>query len=70
MKTLIWTAIAAYDLVAIVRKRLQCTLPLYAVLQMPSVSLFEKVPLSHLLTTFDTSTHAYDDANQLQLVDC
>lgn len=32
-KTQIWTAIAAYVLVAIVRQRLQCTLPLYTVLQ-------------------------------------
>ena len=69
VKTQIWTAIAAYVLVAIVRKRLQCTLPLYTILQILSVSLFEKVPLSQLLTTFDTSTPTDDDANQLLLFD-
>ena len=69
VKTQIWTAIAAYVLVAIVRKRLQCTLPLYTMLQILSVSLFEKVPLPQLLTTFDTSTLAADDANQLLLFD-
>lgn len=69
VKTQIWTAISVYVLVAIVRKRLQCNLPLYTVLQILSVSLFEKVALPQLLSTFDPS--GLDDtlANQLLLFD-
>lgn len=65
--TQIWTAISVYVLVAIVRKRLGSELPLYTILQILSVSLFEKVEINQLLTTFDTSTLANDDANQLPL---
>ncbi len=65
--TQIWTAISAYVLVAIVRKRLGSELPLYTILQILSVSLFEKVELNQLLTTFDTSELANDDANQLPI---
>jgi hypothetical protein len=69
VKTQIWTAINAYVLVAIVRKRLQCTLPLYTLLQILSVTLFEKVPLPHLLTSFDRSHLGDETANQLPLFD-
>ena len=67
VKTLIWTAISAYVLVAILRKRLRCTLPLYTVLQILSVTLFEKVALPQLLTTFTLSQREDDIANQLPL---
>ena len=67
--TQIWTAISTYVLVAIVRKRLNCDLPLYTVLQILSVSLFEKVPLAQLLTQFDVTSLNDDAANQLQLFD-
>ena len=67
VKTQIWTAISVYVLVAIVRKRLQCDLSLYTVLQILSVSLFEKVALPQLLTTFNPSTLDDDLANQLPL---
>jgi hypothetical protein len=69
VKTQIWTAISAYVLVAIVRKRLQCTLPLYTLLQILSVTLFEKVPLPQLLTSFDRSHLGDETANQLPLFD-
>ena len=69
VKIQIWTAVSTYVLVAIVRKRLQCELPLYTVLQILSVSLFEKVALPQLLTAFDTTTLAEDGANQLPLFD-
>ena len=67
VKTQIWTAISAYVLVAIVRKHLRCTLPLYTVLQILSVTLFEKVSLPQLLTTFDQSQLDGSSANQLPL---
>ncbi len=69
VKTQIWTAISAYVLVAIVRKRLHCTLPLYTVLQILSVTMFEKVPLPQLLTSFDPSQLDGDFPNQLPLFD-
>jgi hypothetical protein len=69
VKTQIWTAISVYVLVAIVRKRLRCELPLYTVLQILSVSLFEKVELPQLLSTFDPSQLDDNFANQLPLFD-
>lgn len=67
VKIQIWTAISVYVLVAIVRKRLQCELSLYTTLQILSVSLFEKVALPQLLTTFDVSAIDDDATNQLPL---
>ncbi len=45
VKTQIWTAIAVYVLVAIVKKRFHLDASLYSILQILSVSLFEKTPL-------------------------
>jgi hypothetical protein len=67
IKTQIWTAISVYVLVAIIRKRLQCELSLYTVLQILSISLFEKVSLPQLLTTFDTRALEEPAPNQLPL---
>ena len=67
VKTQIWTAISVYVLVAIIRKRLRCELSLYTVLQIFNVSLFEKVALPQLLTTFDPRTLDELTANQLPL---
>ena len=69
VKTQIWTAISVYVLVAIIRKRLRCDLPLYTVLQILSISLFEKVSLPQLLTTFDTRALQELPPNQLPLFD-
>ena len=46
MKTQIWIALSTYLLIAIIRKRLYLELPLYTILQVLSVSLFEKTPHS------------------------
>jgi len=51
VKTQIWTAISAYVLVAIVRKRLEIQHDLYTILQILSLYAVEKVPLPQLLTT-------------------
>ncbi len=45
LKTQVWTAVCAYVLVAIVKKRLNLDLSLYTILQILSVSLFEKTPI-------------------------
>jgi hypothetical protein len=50
VKTQIWIAIAVYVLVAIVKKRLNLSLSLYAILQILSVTLFEKTPILQVLS--------------------
>jgi len=50
VKTQIWTAVATYVLVAIVRKRLNLSLSLHGMLQILSVTPFERIPLFQLLT--------------------
>jgi hypothetical protein len=44
-KTQIWIAVAVYVLVAIVKKELQLDTSLYTLLQILSVTVFEKMPL-------------------------
>jgi Domain of unknown function (DUF4372)/Transposase DDE domain len=67
VKTQIWTAIAVYVLVAIVRKRLGLHLELHAMLQILSVSLFEKIPLIQVLAQTAPQFEAPDVAKQLQM---
>ena len=67
VKTHIWTASAVYVLVAIVRKRLGLELELYAMLQILSLSLFEKVPLIQILTQTPTLLEPTDTRNQLKM---
>jgi hypothetical protein len=50
VKTQVWIAISIYVLVAIIKKRLKIQHSLYAILQVISVTVFEKVSLSELLT--------------------
>jgi len=67
VKAQIWTAIAVYVLVAIVRKRLGLDLELHAMLQILSVSLFEKTPLIQVFTQTALKPEAPDGAKQLQM---
>lgn len=69
VKTQIWIAIATYVLVAIVKKRLKLDVSLYTFLQVLSVSVFEKVPILQLLTTFDYKKVAELHSSQLNLFD-
>ena len=69
VKTQIWTAISVYVLVAIIKKRLKLTTELYTILQILSLTLFEKVPLYQLLTQTDYKTDHRDILNQLNLFD-
>lgn len=69
VKTQIWTAVSAYVLVAIVKKRLNLDVSLYTLLQIFSLTLFEKVPLNQ---GFLESTDSPEDGmfhNQLNLFD-
>lgn len=53
VKTQIWIAISVYVLVAIVKKRLKLSLSLYTILQILSVTLFEKIPLLQAFVDVD-----------------
>jgi hypothetical protein len=67
VKTQIWIAVSVYALVAIVRKRLSLEAPLYTLLQVISVTVFEKIKIQ---TAFSPSADRYDTAqenNQLDL---
>ena len=69
VKTQIWTAVAVYVLVAIIKKRLNINLSLYAMLQILSVSVFEKMPLVQILTDNDYNMKQTNTTNQLILFD-
>ena len=53
VKTQIWIAVSVYVLVAIVRKKLNLDVSLYPLLQVLSVTLFEKMPLQQAFPGFD-----------------
>lgn len=69
VKTQIWIAMSVYVLVAIVKKRLNLNLSLYTILQILSVSLFEKTPILQALTSTDYNDHEDDFRRQLILFD-
>jgi transposase len=67
VKTQIWIAVSMYVLVAIVRKRLRMEASLYQILQIFSLTLFEKTPSLQALQTSDCETDLLDPGNQLIL---
>jgi hypothetical protein len=67
VKTQIWIAVSAYVLVAIVRKRLAVEASLYQILQVFSLTLFEKTPILRALQKIDCRDDLPSQANQLIL---
>lgn len=67
VKTQVWIAISVYVLVAIIRKTLKIEMSLYIILQIFSVSLFEKVPINQLLTETKSQKSKGYSSNQLNL---
>jgi hypothetical protein len=67
VKTQIWIAVSVYVLVAIVRKRLMLPISLYQILQILSVTLFEKTPILQALQPSDSQDDLLDYSNQLNL---
>ena len=63
----IWIAVSVYVLVAIVRKRLGLQASLYQILQILSVTLFEKTPILRALQPSDSEEISLNFANQLNL---
>jgi len=69
VKTQIWIAISVYVLVAIIKKRLDLDISLYTILQILSVSLFEKTPILQAFSTDEYETEEGHCRNQLMLFD-
>jgi len=67
VKTQIWIAVAVYVLVAIVKKRLALDASLYTLLQILSVTLFEKIELKQALSIEEYKPNTCDNPNQLNL---
>src|SRR5450756_2735154 len=65
VKTQIWIAVAVYVLVAIVKKRLNLPASLYQILQILSLTMFERMPLNQLLSKMNVDSGIEDSANQL-----
>jgi len=68
VKTQIWIAISVYVLVALIKKKLKVKASLYTMLQILSVSLFEKTPLFQLLSQIKPDEKEVDSSNQLKLL--
>ena len=69
VKTQIWIAVSIYVLVAIVRKRLELRASLYQILQILSVTLFEKMPLLQAFQEGLSQTDLPENTKQLILFD-
>ena len=69
VKTQIWIAVSVYVLVALVRKRMSLDFSLYQILQILSLTLFEKTPILQALQASDSKNSLFDDGNQLILFD-
>ena len=69
VKTQIWIAVSVYVLVAILRKRLVLGTSLYQILQILSITLFEKTPILQALQPPDSGQDLPDVTSQLILFD-
>jgi hypothetical protein len=69
VKTQIWTAIAVYTIVAIVKKRLDLPLSLYEILQILSINIFDKTQINTLFQNPYLQVFKDHDCNQLTLFD-
>lgn len=67
VKTQVWIAVSVYILVAIMKKRLNLQESLYTILQILSLSVFEKIELYQLITERDCKVVNIQPHNQLKL---
>jgi hypothetical protein len=67
LKTQIWIAISVYLLVAIVKKQLNLTASLYKILQVASVTAFEKTPILEAFNNIEDPAQESESLNQLNL---
>ena len=69
VKSQIWIAVSVYVLIAIIKKRLRLEPSLYTILQILSLTVFEKTPLEQLLNQNAHILLAQGSPNQLNLFD-
>ena len=67
VKTQIWIAIAVYVLVAIIKKQLHLSQSPYAILQISSITLFEKMPILQAFSQTNCPIELAQSCNQLDL---
>ena len=67
VKTQIWIAVSMYVLIAIIKKKLNLDTSLYTLLQILSITLFEKMPLQQALQTIEERSNIMENQNQLNL---
>ena len=69
VKTQVWIATSVYVLIAIIKKRFDIDASLYTILQVLSVTVFEKTPLLQLLSEAERTEDSHPTHNQLNLFD-
>ena len=67
VKAQIWSAVCIYLVIAIIKKRLEIKASLYEILQILSLTLFEKNHLLYMFQEVSDPKNAYDELNQLKL---
>jgi len=67
VKTQIWISVSVYLLIAIIKKRLKIELSLYTILQILSVTVFERMPILQILNNSDYNFNEPLSHNQLNL---
>ena len=67
VKAQIWIAVSVYILVAIIKKRLNCSASLYEMLQILSLTMFERMPINQLLSRQPPASDERVSLNQLNL---
>jgi hypothetical protein len=69
VKTQIWIAVSVYVTVAIIKKRMNLDISLYTMLQILSITVFNKTPLLQLFTNTSYENKITTNDNQLKLFD-
>ena len=67
VKAQVWIAVSVYVLVAIMKKRVKIEASLYTILQVLSVTIFERMPLLQVLTSHGYESSNYTNSKQLIL---
>lgn len=67
VKSQLWIAVSVYVLVAILKKRLRLSSSLYEILQILSLTMFERTPLDQLLARIPPTQDLLENPNQLIL---
>jgi hypothetical protein len=67
VRTQIWIAVSVYVLAAIIRKRMGLEMSLYQILQIFSITLLEKMPISCVPEAFDSQSVLLNNSKQVIL---